>query len=86
MTLVFAAVNTAVIVLRFTQPDLKRPFRLPSIGNVPPTAVLGVATSLLLAAQYELVVYATFAGVLAVGGAAYAVVRRKRPSLGRQTP
>lgn len=77
VTLVFAAINTAVIVLRFTQPDLKRPFRLPSIANVPPTAVLGVVTSLLLAAQYDWSVYATFVGVFLLGAVPYTILHRK---------
>ncbi|SMH26100.1 APC family permease [Mesorhizobium australicum] len=77
VTLVFATINTAVIVLRFTQPNLNRPFRMPSIGNVPPTAVLGVATSLLLAIQYDWAVYATFAGVFLLGAVPYAFIRRR---------
>ncbi|CCV06126.1 Amino acid permease [Mesorhizobium metallidurans STM 2683] len=76
VTLVFAAINLAVIVLRFSQPDLKRPFRLPSIANVPPTAVLGVVASLLLAAQYDWTVYATFAGVFLLGAVPYVLIHR----------
>lgn len=76
VTLVFAVINAAVIVLRFTQPDLERPFRLPSIGNVPPTAVLGVATSLLLATQYDWSIYATFAAVFLLGAIPYTFMRR----------
>lgn len=85
VTLVFAAINTAVIVLRFTQPDLKRPFRLPSIANVPPTAVLGVVTSLLLAAQYDWPVYLAFAGTFLFGAIPYAFLRG-RQGRGRETP
>lgn len=77
VTLVFATINIAVIVLRFTQPNLNRPFRMPSIGNVPPTAGLGVATSLLLAIQYDWAVYATFAGVFLLGAVSYAFIRRR---------
>lgn len=77
VTLVFATINTAVIVLRFTQPDLERPFRLPSIANVPPTAVLGVVTSLLLATQYDWAVYLTFAGVFVLGAVPYVFIRRR---------
>jgi len=75
VTLVFAAINTAVIALRYTQPKLDRPFRLPSIGKIPPTAALGVATSLVLAAQYDWAVYATFIGVFLLGAVPYALVR-----------
>lgn len=85
VTLVFAAINAAVIVLRFTQPNLKRPFRLPSIGNIPPTAVLGVITSLLLAAQYDWTVYATFGAAFMLGAIPYTFIRRKGQSTRRKT-
>ncbi|MBP0440419.1 APC family permease [Tianweitania sediminis] len=78
VTLVFAAINSAVIVLRYTQPNLARPFRLPSIGNIPPTAVLGIVTSLLLAAQYDWAVYTTFAAVFLVGAIPYVFIRRSQ--------
>lgn len=78
VTLVFAAINAAVIVLRFTQPDLNRPFRLPSIANVPPTAVLGVITSLVLATQYNWPVYLAFAGTFMLGAIPYAFLRGRQ--------
>lgn len=76
VTLVFAAINTAVVVLRFTQPDLERPFRLPSIGKVPVAAVLGVSSSLVLAAQYEWTVYLAFATAFMLGALPYLIIRR----------
>lgn len=75
--LVFAAINAAVIVLRFTQPRLGRPFRLPSIANVPPTALLGIVTSLLLATQYDLSVYLTFGAIFLLGALPYTFIRRR---------
>jgi basic amino acid/polyamine antiporter, APA family len=76
-TLVFASVNAAVIILRYAKPDLDRPFRVPSIGRFPVTAGLGVAASLLLAAQYEWKVYATFAVAILTGAVPYAVIRSR---------
>lgn len=78
VTLVFASVNAAVIVIRYTKPKLTRPFSVPSIGKLPVTAVLGVITSLLLATQYELNVYLVFFGAVAVGMGTYAAVSRRR--------
>lgn len=75
--LVFAAINAAVIVLRFTQPGLERPFRLPSIAKVPPTALLGIVTSLLLATQYDLSVYLTFGAIFLLGALPYTFIRRR---------
>lgn len=77
VTLVFASVNAAVIVLRYREPDLKRPFKVPSIGRFPVTAGLGIASSLLLAAQYEWKVYLTFLVAILMGAVPYALVRRR---------
>lgn len=74
--LVFAAINTAVIVLRYRKPDLPRPFRVPSIGRVPWPSACGVAVSLGLATQYEGRVYAIFAAGIAIGLMAYLAARR----------
>ena len=49
---------------------------------LPPTAVLGVVTSLLLATQYEWPVYATFAGVFLMGMIPYVMVWRNRKGAG----
>lgn len=75
VTLVFASVNTAVIILRRTKPDLKRPFKVASIGRFRVTAALGVASSLLLAAQYEWKVYLTFLIAILAGAIPYALAR-----------
>ncbi len=77
VTLVFASVNAAVIVLRYREPDLKRPFKVPSIGRFPVTAGLGIASSLLLAAQYEWKVYLTFLVAILMGAVPYALGRRR---------
>lgn len=74
--LVFALVNIAVIVLRRSKPELKRPFRVPgAIARVPIFSLLGVLVSAFLAAQYELKVYAIFAGVCFVGFATHYLTR-----------
>lgn len=82
VTLVFAAINMAVIAIRFTQPGLERPFRLPSIANVPLTAALGVVSSLLPAAQYGWKVYLTFGGAFLLGAVPYALVSSRRARKG----
>lgn len=87
VTLVFASVNAAVIILRYAKPDLKRPFRVPSVGRFPVTAGLGVASSLLLAAQYEWKVYLTFLLAILAGAVPYALIRRRdRPRRAHATP
>ena len=70
-------INTAVIVLRYTQPDLERPFRLVSIGRFPITPALGIVTSLAIGLQFAWSVYVVFAIVAGVGGASYVVLKRR---------
>ena len=66
--LVFVAVNIALIVLRFKEPQQNRPFRVPlSIGKVPVLPILAILVSLTLIIQYEGVVYAAFDGAIIVG-------------------
>lgn len=84
VTLVFASVNAAVIILRYTKPDLQRPFKVPSVGRFPVTAGLGVASSLLLAAQYEWKVYLTFLVAILAGALPYALVRRRSARKGAE--
>lgn len=44
--LVFIVVNLAVIILRYTRPNLKRPFKMPlNIGKFPVLALFGLLTS-----------------------------------------
>ena len=76
--LVFIAVNTAVIALRYTQPGLKRPFRVPSLGKFPITAAIGVLVSLVIAGQYDFLVYAIFGGAVGVGIGGYMLAARGR--------
>jgi amino acid transporter len=50
----FAAVNAALVRLRFTLPDQKRPFRVPlSLGRVPLPTVIGLLVVLLVLTRFE---------------------------------
>lgn len=77
ITFVFASVNVAVIVLRFTKPNLQRPFTVPSIGRIPITAVLGAITALVLSTRYEWSVYAVFFTAAALGMIMYGLAHRR---------
>jgi APA family basic amino acid/polyamine antiporter len=76
----FILVNGALIVLRRSKPDLKRPFRVPgSLGGIPVLPVMGalVAALLLLRLPYEaLVIGAAALAVLVAGRLAFAVRAR----------
>jgi APA family basic amino acid/polyamine antiporter len=50
----FAAVNVSLIVLRYTHPQLERPFRVPGrIGRLPLLPILGLGTIALMVAHLE---------------------------------
>jgi APA family basic amino acid/polyamine antiporter len=52
--LVYIFVNASVIILRYTKPNIKRPFKLPlSIGKFPIISFLGLTTSVLLMLNLE---------------------------------
>jgi APA family basic amino acid/polyamine antiporter len=63
----FAAVHSALVRLRFTHPDQKRPFRVPlQLGRVPVLSVLGLVVVLLVLTRFELRAYGIAAAMLAV--------------------
>ena len=81
----FGAANLSLIVLRFTQPDLDRPFRVPlSIGRLPLLPIAAIASVGLMMAQLEagailigLVIVAT--GTLAMLGSGALQTPDNRP-------
>ena len=76
----FLVVNAAVIALRRHQAEVERPFRARwSIRGVPLTPVMGIATTLLLAAFMERAAFVTGAVALAIGIAvSFMTLRRNR--------
>lgn len=76
--LVFTAVQTAMIALRFRKPDAKRPFRVPmSIGKFPVLPAIGIAITLALITQFEPIVYAVGIGALTLGVVIFIIQRRR---------
>ncbi|HEU5197771.1 MAG TPA: APC family permease, partial [Methylomirabilota bacterium] len=79
---VFLAVNATVILLRWTRPDLPRPFAVPGVGaKVPLVPVLGLASVMLMMTQLESV--AVIVGMVLCGAGLVAawLVRARRSSL-----
>ncbi|MCC2639027.1 MAG: amino acid permease [Moraxellaceae bacterium] len=65
---VFVAVQGALVMLRFTQPEVPRGFRVPfSIGRLPLPPLLGIVMALALITQFEAKVYAVGAFAVLVG-------------------
>lgn len=80
LLLVFAGVQLTLIVLRYKEPELERPFRLPlNLGRLPLIPLLGIVATLALATQFEPLVYAVTAGTLLVAaGLRFLTANRKR--------
>jgi len=64
----FIIVNLSVIQLRFTQPNAKRPFRIPlSVGNFPLTAAFGIAACIILIASTKIEVIIVGSALVIIG-------------------
>jgi APA family basic amino acid/polyamine antiporter len=78
--LAFAAVNLAMIVLRYREPELNRPFRVPgAVGKLPILPAIGIVATLGIATQLD--GKAFLAGTIAlVVFTGYSLWRRRRRS------
>jgi APA family basic amino acid/polyamine antiporter len=78
IVITFAAVNLAVIVLRYTEPDIERKFRIPiNIGRFPILPMFGLGISLYMAFQFEFQVI--LLGLMIIGiGAVFYLFHEKR--------
>lgn len=74
----FIVVNAALVILRYTQPGRKRPFRVPlTIGKLPLLPLLGLAFCVFMLAQLSLQVLAV-GMMLTVLGGLFSLVDMKR--------
>ena len=79
--ILFIVVNAAVIRLRFSQPDRRRPFRLrPTVGRVPLIPVVGLGGALLLSGFMAREAFLVGLLALALGIAASFVFLRPAPT------
>jgi amino acid transporter len=74
--LAFVLVNASLVLLRFREPDRRRPFRVPgAVGRLPVLPVLGLASAGLLLLHFD---RATYVGGAAAVGAALALYAARR--------
>jgi amino acid transporter len=74
----FVAVNVALIVLRYSQPAIERPFRVPlSVRGFAVLPAIGAATALLLISQLDGTAILAGTGLLVVVLGLRAVIRRR---------
>ena len=76
----FAAVSIAVLVLRRTDPDRKRPFRTPAIAVVAPVAILGCLYLFFSLSSYTITLFFSWA---AIGLVVYFLYGYRKSNLGR---
>jgi APA family basic amino acid/polyamine antiporter len=77
IVITFAMVNLAVIVLRYTEPTLNRPFRVPvNIGKFPILPLFGLAMSVYMAFQFELSILLAGLGIIGTGILFYIIYTR----------
>jgi len=74
----FIVVNAALIMLRYTKPELERPFKVPlTIGRLPLLPLLGLAFCIFMLAQLSMQVLAVGMMVTVLGGL-FSMVEMKR--------
>lgn len=79
VVITFAMINLAVIVLRYTEPKLERPFRVPlNIGKFPILPLFGFAVTVYMAIQFEMTVVAVGLGIIGIGTVFYLIFNKKK--------
>ena len=79
IVITFAMVNLAVIVLRYTEPTIERPFKVPlNIGKFPILPLFGIAMSVYMGFQFELPVLAVGGGIIGAGILFYIIYTRQK--------
>jgi len=78
VVITFAAINLAVIVLRYTEPDLERPFRVPiNVGKFPILPLFGFGTTIYMALQFEIEVVLVGVAIIGIGAVLYVILRKQ---------
>ena len=74
IVITFATVNLAVIVLRYTEPDIERKFKVPlNIGKFPILPLFGVGISIYMAFQFEIEVVLVGIAIIGIGAIFYLI-------------
>ena len=74
VVITFAVINLAVIVLRYTESELKRPFRVPiNIGKFPILPLFGFGTTVYMAIQFETEILLVGLAIIAIGTIFYVI-------------
>jgi len=78
VVITYALVNLSVIILRYVEPEMKRPFKVPiNIGKFPILPLLGFLVTVYMAIQFELQVVTAGLGIIGVGAVLYILYIRR---------
>ena len=74
-----AMINLAVILLRYTRPDLERPYRVPvNVGKFPILPLFGLGATIYMGFQFELEIVLAGLGILVAGIVFYFIYNRRK--------
>lgn len=78
----FAMINLAVIILRYTRPELERPYRVPiNVGKFPILPLFGLGATIYMATQFEIEIMLSGLGIIGSGAIFFIIYNKKRQSL-----
>ena len=79
IVITFAAVNLAVIVLRYTEPDIERKFKVPiNIGKFPILPLFGFGITVYMAFQFEILVILAEVVIVGIGVIFYKISKKNK--------
>jgi APA family basic amino acid/polyamine antiporter len=74
VVITFAMINLSVIVLRYTEPDLERPFKVPvNIRRFPILPLFGFGVTVYMAIQFEMEVMLVGITIIGIGAVFYLI-------------
>ena len=78
VVITFAVINLAVIVLRYTESELERPFKVPiNIGRFPILPLFGFGTTVYMALQFEIEIVLVGITIMGIGAIFYIILRKR---------
>ncbi|QUC64134.1 amino acid permease [Nitrosopumilus sp. K4] len=79
IVITFAMINLAVIVLRYTEPDIERPFKIPfNIKRFPILPLFGLAITVYMMFQFEFEIVVVGLGIIGAGCVVYLIYGKKK--------
>ena len=79
IVITFAMINLSVILLRYVQPDVQRPFKVPlNIGKFPILPLFGFVMTVYMAIQFELEIIVAGLGIIGAGCIFYLLYNKRK--------